>query len=232
MRNNVGWESSGVVENAEGVEDGGGNLHLDPRLSGADGDRPYLPGEQRRRPTGAGRRPPDACSGQRAVFRRDRDVAGDPVESAPVRGCAAGRRRAGQPPGRPTTARARRRRPTRASAGGQLDDTRASQGRRSQTSPSGPGRMRRSVAIRCRRSTAGTPAGDHASQSTTPVRPPSAARRFPDHRSPCRSRPAGDRGAGREPPPDGACAAQGGARPRRRRVRRGVTGRDLAGAPR
>jgi hypothetical protein len=47
VRNNVGWDSSGVVENADGVEDGGGNLHLDPRLSGSDGDRPYYPGEPR-----------------------------------------------------------------------------------------------------------------------------------------------------------------------------------------
>ena len=35
VRGNIGWGSTGVVEEADGLVDGGGNLHLDPRLDAA-----------------------------------------------------------------------------------------------------------------------------------------------------------------------------------------------------
>jgi hypothetical protein len=41
VRDSLGWESSGVLD--EGITDGGGIVELDPRLSGADSDRPFFP---------------------------------------------------------------------------------------------------------------------------------------------------------------------------------------------
>ncbi|MDH4280643.1 MAG: hypothetical protein OEW83_21470, partial [Acidimicrobiia bacterium] len=35
VRNNIGWDSAGVVENAAKLTDGGGNRQIDPRLDGA-----------------------------------------------------------------------------------------------------------------------------------------------------------------------------------------------------
>lgn len=47
VSNNVGWDSAGVLDDARGLTDGGGNVVLDPRLSGADSPRPYEPAEPR-----------------------------------------------------------------------------------------------------------------------------------------------------------------------------------------
>ena len=43
VRNNLGWESTGVLDDAAGLADGGGNVRLDPELSGRRSDEPYRP---------------------------------------------------------------------------------------------------------------------------------------------------------------------------------------------
>lgn len=43
VADSLGWESAGVLEEADGLEDGGGNVTLDPELTGRGGPRPYQP---------------------------------------------------------------------------------------------------------------------------------------------------------------------------------------------
>lgn len=44
VRDNVSWRSAGTLEvGQDGLEDGGGNTVLDPRLAGRSGERPYEP---------------------------------------------------------------------------------------------------------------------------------------------------------------------------------------------
>lgn len=45
VRDSVSWDSVGIVDDVSGLEDGGDNLRIDPKLSGPDGDRPYYPRE-------------------------------------------------------------------------------------------------------------------------------------------------------------------------------------------
>lgn len=47
VRHNVGWKSTGVLEQGvDGLEDGGGNLLRDPGLTGSDDEEPYAPTER------------------------------------------------------------------------------------------------------------------------------------------------------------------------------------------
>ena len=43
VRDNVSWDSAGVLDDDPGLQDGGGNIRVDPRLSGPDAERPYYP---------------------------------------------------------------------------------------------------------------------------------------------------------------------------------------------
>jgi hypothetical protein len=47
VRDSLGWESSGMVDGTSGLEDAGGNVRFNPRLSGPDGSRPYYPADER-----------------------------------------------------------------------------------------------------------------------------------------------------------------------------------------
>ena len=46
VRYSLGWDSAGLLDEDDGLVDGPGNVVLDPRLSGPDGDRPYYPAEE------------------------------------------------------------------------------------------------------------------------------------------------------------------------------------------
>ena len=45
VRNSLGWDSTQLLDEVDGIDDGGGNLFLDPKLTGSKGDQPYLPTE-------------------------------------------------------------------------------------------------------------------------------------------------------------------------------------------
>ena len=45
IRNSLGWHSTQVLEDDEGLVDGGGNIHLDPKLGSPDAERPFYPTE-------------------------------------------------------------------------------------------------------------------------------------------------------------------------------------------
>lgn len=47
VRDSLSWDSARLIDDAPGLEDGGGNVRLDPDLSGPRGDRPYYPREPR-----------------------------------------------------------------------------------------------------------------------------------------------------------------------------------------
>ncbi len=57
VRYSLGWDSAGVLDEGDGLVSGPGNVVLDPRLSGADGDRPYYPATEEAR--GYGRWAPE-----------------------------------------------------------------------------------------------------------------------------------------------------------------------------
>jgi hypothetical protein len=43
VRNSLGWDSSALLDGSEGLEDGGGNVRLDPQLTGRNSEEPYRP---------------------------------------------------------------------------------------------------------------------------------------------------------------------------------------------
>ncbi len=47
VRNSLGWDAARLLDEDDGLVSGGGNVFLNPRLSGPDGDRPYYPAETR-----------------------------------------------------------------------------------------------------------------------------------------------------------------------------------------
>ncbi len=43
VRDSLGWDSTGLLEEADGLQDGGGNVRLDPQLTGRRSETPYRP---------------------------------------------------------------------------------------------------------------------------------------------------------------------------------------------
>lgn len=43
VRDSLGWDSTGLLDDVPGLRDGGGNVSLDPQLTGARGAQPYTP---------------------------------------------------------------------------------------------------------------------------------------------------------------------------------------------
>lgn len=43
VRNSLAWDSTGMLDDIDGLEDGGGNIFLDPQLTGARSAEPYRP---------------------------------------------------------------------------------------------------------------------------------------------------------------------------------------------
>ncbi|SFK92122.1 hypothetical protein [Geodermatophilus ruber] len=52
VRDSLGWESTGMLEDVDGLSDGGGNVRRDPRLSGPGSARPYFPADEQARAYG------------------------------------------------------------------------------------------------------------------------------------------------------------------------------------
>jgi hypothetical protein len=47
VQDSLGWESTQLLEDGDGIRDGGGNVFADPGLTGSRGDQPFHPTQER-----------------------------------------------------------------------------------------------------------------------------------------------------------------------------------------
>ena len=45
VRNSLGWDSTALIDGSDGLQEAGGNVRLDPRLTGRNSEQPYRPTE-------------------------------------------------------------------------------------------------------------------------------------------------------------------------------------------